>query len=248
MAQDLPDLFAAAAERDMTGKPLAERMRPRTLDELVGQEHVLGPGTLLRKAIESDNVPSLLLWGPPGCGKTTLAQVIALATKSELVQMSATEAGIKDIREVVARAKELRAQQRKRTILFIDEIQRFNKGQQDSLLPHVERGVITLLGATTENPSFEVNAALLSRCRVFALRPLEETDLHSMMMRALTDKKRGFGDSGIVASPEFLEHVAHHASGDGRRALGALEVAVARAQSEGRDKLTAIDAEVALQQ
>ncbi len=242
------DLFEAAAERDLSNKPLAERMRPRTLDEVVGQEHVLGPGTLLRRAIEADHVPSLLLWGPPGCGKTTLAQVVAAATKSELVQLSATEAGIKDIREVVARAKELRAHQHKRTLLFIDEIHRFNKGQQDALLPHVERGVITLLGATTENPSFEVNAALLSRTRVFALRPLEETDLHALMMRALIDKTRGLGEMGLVASPDFLDHVARHASGDGRRALGALEVAAARAQSEGRGKLTVEDAEEALQQ
>ncbi len=223
-------------------------MRPRTLDEVVGQDHVLGPGTLLRRAIESDHVPSILFWGPPGCGKTTLAQVIAQATRAELIQLSATEAGIKDIRETVARAKELFAQQRRRTLLFIDEIHRFNKGQQDSLLPHVERGVITLLGATTENPSFEVNAALLSRMRVFALRALEETDLHALMMRALVDEKRGLGGRGLVAAPEFLEHVARHASGDGRRALGALEVAAARVESEGRHKLTVQDAEEALQQ
>jgi putative ATPase len=242
------DLFEAAAERDLSNKPLAERMRPRTLDEVVGQEHVLGPGTLLRKAIESDRVPSLLLWGPPGCGKTTLAAVIAQTTRAELITLSATEAGIKDIRETVARAKELFAHQRKRTLLFIDEIHRFNKAQQDALLPHVERGVITLLGATTENPSFEVNAALLSRTRVFALRGLEETDLHALMMRALVDDKRGLGGMGLVASPEFLEHVAKHASGDGRRALGALEVAASRAESEGRNKLTVEDAEEALQQ
>ncbi len=242
------DLFAAAADKDPQLVPLAERMRPRTLDEVVGQQHILGPGTLLRRAIEADKVPSMILWGPPGSGKTTLARLLARTTKSDLVGLSATDSGVKDLREAVARAERLRGEQRRRTILFIDEIHRFNKGQQDALLPHVERGTITLVGATTENPSFEVNSALLSRCRVFALRPLEEPELRGLIERALTDDQLGLGREKLTAPAEFVEHVARHSSGDARRALSALEVAAARAAAEGRHALTVKDAEEALQQ
>src|SRR5438105_7535116 len=157
------DLFRAAAARDPSLVPLPERMRPRTVDEIVGQPHILGPNTLLREAIETDQVPSLIFWGPPGSGKTTLARVIAAATRAELVALSAVDSGIKDIREAVALAERRLSEHRQRTLLFIDEIHRFNKAQQDALLPHVERGTVTLIGATTENPSFEVNSALLSR-------------------------------------------------------------------------------------
>jgi len=223
------DLFRAAAAKDPSLVPLAERMRPRTVDEIVGQQHILGPNTLLREAIETDQVPSLIFWGPPGSGKTTLARVIAAATRAELVALSAVDSGIKDIREAVAQAERRLSEHRRRTLLFIDEIHRFNKAQQDALLPHVERGTVTLIGATTENPSFEVNSALLSRCRVFALRALEESDLKVVLERALTDKDRGL-KGAFAARPEFLEHVARHSSGDARRAISALEVAAARAR------------------
>src|SRR4051794_18113451 len=242
------NLFRAAAEKEGRHAPLAERMRPLTLDEMAGQKHILGPNTLLREAIETDHVPSIILWGPPGSGKTTLARVIARATKAELVALSAVDSGIKDIRETVARARDLLDEQGVRTLLFIDEIHRFNKAQQDALLPHVERGVVTLIGATTENPSFEVNSALLSRCRVFALRPLEEADLRELMVRAASDAERGLGGDGVTASEPFLDHVARHSGGDARRALNALEVATARAKAEKRAELTEKDAEEALQQ
>src|SRR5207302_176259 len=208
----------------------------------------LGPGTLLRRAIESDKVPSLILWGPPGSGKTTLARVLARTTRADLHALSAVDSGIKDLREAVARAGRLLAEQRRRTILFIDEIHRFNKAQQDALLPHVEKGTVTLIGATTENPSFEVNSALLSRCRVFALRPLEEPQLRALIERALADEERGLGKDKLTAPPEFLDHLARHSAGDARRALSALEVAAARAQAESRTSLTVKDAEEALQQ
>ena len=179
------DLFDHAAESDPSGKPLAERMRPRRLSDFAGQDHVLGPGAALRRAIEADQVPSLILWGPPGTGKTTLARIVAERTGAEFVPFSALMGGVKEIREIVAAARDRRKMHRKRTILFVDEIHRFTKAQQDAFLPHVEDGTITLIGATTENPSFEVNAALLSRARVVTLRALTEEEIGALVDRAL---------------------------------------------------------------
>src|SRR5512136_106723 len=190
------DLFERALEGDESGKPLAERMRPRTLEEFVGQAHVLGPGTALRRAIEADQVPSLVLWGPPGTGKTTLARIVAKKTGAEFVAFSALLGGVKEIREIVAAAKDRRKMHRKRTILFVDEIHRFTKAQQDAFLPHVEDGTVTLIGATTENPSFEVIAALLSRCRVVTLRALTEEEVAALLDRALVAPE---GLAGTVA-------------------------------------------------
>ena len=223
----MTDLFSQAAEKDLSNAPLAERVRPRTLAEVVGQEHLLGEGKLLRRAIESDRVPSLVFWGPPGTGKTTLGRVIAQSTGSAFESLSAVGAGVKDIREVVQRAKDRWAARRQRTLLFIDEIHRFNKAQQDALLPHVERGTLTLVGATTENPSFEVNSALLSRCRVLTLRPLGEDELATLVRSAMADP-RGLGGK-VKASDAAIDHLARASYGDARRALSALEVAAAHA-------------------
>jgi putative ATPase len=243
-----PDLFAAAAARDTSGSPLAERLRPRTVDEVVGQRKILGPGRALRRLLERGELPSLILWGPPGSGKTTLARLLAGQVKAELEAISAVMSGVKEIRAIVERAEEKRNQHRRRTVLFIDEIHRFNKAQQDALLPHVERGLLTLIGATTENPSFEVNAALLSRCKVFVLEPLEPADLVVLLERALADRERGLGTRSLSAPPEVLELVARGAGGDARRALNTLEVAADLASQAKLSVLTQEVVEEAAQQ
>jgi len=223
--QPIPN--ASSADRT---NPLADRMRPRTLEEYVGQEHLVGPGKPLRAQIERDDTGSILFWGPPGTGKTTLAKIIASMTKAEFIEFSAVLAGIKEIKQVMADAERAR-QYGTRTIVFIDEIHRFNKAQQDAFLPHVEKGNIRLIGATTENPSFEINSALLSRCRVYVLKPLAEEQIVELLRRALADETRGLGTMRLSASDDALKKIASYTSGDARSAYNVLEVAASLAKS-----------------
>jgi putative ATPase len=245
------DLFARTAAKDRRGQPLAERMRPTSLAEFIGQEQLLGPGKLLRRALEAKELPSLILWGPPGTGKTTLGRLLAGEAGARFVPMSAVMAGVKDLREAVAEAAIRRDQRNERTVLFIDEIHRFNKAQQDALLPHVEAGTVVLVGATTENPSFEVNAALLSRAKVVVLRALSEADLRAVIDRALADRERGLGAQPLDVSGEVRDLIAREARGDARRALVTLEAAAAVAAPDagagGRKLLTPAVIEEALQ-
>ena len=211
------------------GTPLAERMRPRTLDEVVGQDEILAPGRPLREAIERDMLQSIILWGPPGTGKTTLARIVAEMTKAHFVPFSAVLSGIKEIKEVMAAAEDRRRRTGRRTIVFVDEIHRFNKAQQDAFLPRVEGGDIVLIGATTENPSFEVNAALLSRSKVFVLRGLAQTEIAALLRRALTDGERGLGGMELRVTDEAIAAMARFANGDARAALNLLEFSAAAA-------------------
>jgi len=250
---DQDDLFASAPDGDPAPEPtavpakgrkgpgrepLAERVRPSSLDEVVGQDEALGAGGFLREAIEADALPSMILWGPPGCGKTSLARVVAGHTKSRFVPFSAVLSGVKEVREVVAEAQALWAREGRKTLLFVDEIHRFNKAQQDAFLPHVENGTITLVGATTENPFFEVTSPLLSRCRVVRLLPLAPEALAAVGRRALSDPERGLGGRGVAVPDEVLSAMARAADGDGRRMLNLLETAVEYA---ARRSLPAVD-------
>jgi len=240
------NLFDHAAQEEIGREaPLAARMRPRTLDEFVGQESIVGPGTLLRRAIQADRLfSSIILWGPPGTGKTTLAMIIANTTTSHFATLNAVMAGVADIRQIVAEAKQRRGMYRQRTILLVDEIHRFNKAQQDALLPHVEDGTIILIGSTTENPYFEVTGPLLSRSRVFQLRPLTEAQTLTLLRRVLQDRERGYGQRQIEISDDALAHLAAVAGGDARAALNALELAV-ESTPPGDDGVIRIDLAVA---
>ena len=234
-------LFAAAAKREAASSgavPLAERMRPTRIEDYLGQSHLVSPGKLLANAIDKDRVPSMILWGPPGVGKTTLGKVIAQRTRSVFVAFSAVLGSIGELREIVAAAKERLDYRGERTLVFVDEIHRFNKSQQDAFLPHVEAGTITLVGATTENPSFAVNAALLSRCKVFRLEALGEDALVAILERALTDTDHGLGGSGVEADPEAVRTIARLARGDARRALSVLEGAAEYARTRDETRIT----------
>jgi putative ATPase len=222
-------LFAQARSLD----PLASRMRPRDFDEYIGQRHLVGEGKILRLMIERDQISSMIFWGPPGVGKTTLANIIAVKSQSSFIDFSAVTSGIKEIKEVMKRAEAAKAMG-VRTILFVDEIHRFNKAQQDAFLPYVERGVITLIGATTENPSFEVNSALLSRCKVFVLHALDEKDIVELLHQALGDE-RGYGNASVCVEEDVLEMLARFSNGDARIALNTLEILVLNSMDENED-------------
>ncbi len=245
------DLFAAAADaRRARSAPLADRMRPQTLDQYVGQPHILAPGKLLRRAVEADRVTSLILFGPPGTGKTTLARIVANTTRKHFASLNAVLAGVRDIRDQVGAAQERLRLHGQGTILFVDEVHRFNKSQQDALLPHVENGTVTFVGATTENPYFEVNKALVSRSRVFELHTLTEADLREVVRQTLADDVRGYGALDVRIDEDALAHLASTANGDARSLLNALELAVETTEPDasGKIRVTLAIAEDSIQQ
>ena len=245
----MPDLFDQNPSAETADRPLAARMRPRTLDEFVGQQHIVGPDSLLRRAIAEGKLPSMIFYGPPGCGKTTLAHIIERSTDAEFEAFSAVTSGVADIRLVIARAKDRRKLYNRRTVLFVDEIHRFNKAQQDAFLPHIEDGTIVLIGATTENPYFEVNSPLISRSRVFQFQPLAPEEMSELLGRAVGDAERGLGTLGVVLEPDALEHLVDGAGGDARTALNALETAaLSAAEHEAGRTVTRALIEEALQQ
>ena len=228
----MSDLFESKSKSN-SRQPLADRMRPRSLEEFAGQEHIIGEGKLLRRAIEADQLSSLIFYGPPGTGKTTLARIIAQTTKSHFESLNAVLSGVKDIREAIQKADDLKKYHQKTTILFIDEVHRFNKSQQDALLPHVESGLVILIGATTENPYFEVNKALVSRSRVFELHSLDDSDLNKIIDQALGHEERGFGSLGVEINDEARQHLISTCNGDARSLLNALELAVLSTKKDG---------------
>lgn len=219
----MQDLFSS---QDAALSPLADRMRPRTLDEFIGQRHIVGPGRLLRRAIEADRMTSSIFYGPPGCGKTTLASIIAGTTHAAFVQLNAVTSGVADVRKVIQEAQNRRSLYGQTTYLLLDECHRWNKSQSDSILPAIERGVVRFIGSTTENPLVAMTPAIVSRCRIFQFEPLQESDVLLAMERALKDKERGFGSKNVALDPEAARHIARVANGDVRSALGALELAV----------------------